>query len=178
MAEVYYEIIEAARVDPGKITAADCALRRARDDLGLPEIEIRWVRPVSESQAKVLEGLAGVRRLLGEIACHIAGTSQALPKDGPISVDREGGFWAATHPVGSALGNGRGWRKPKIFMNADQPAQEISASIFHEAKHLSDYRSGLFDFGSPEGAREAETSANLYAARMTRSVERNQKNDG
>lgn len=168
MAEIYYQKISGADVEPAKVRVAEAALTRARADLRLPPIKIRWVREISKASFNFQSCLAEFSRLAESLRGAAAGRAGLAPAARPVFIDGTGGFRGKVHPFGMDLGAGRGWREPEIYVDAGQEISEIPLTVYHETKHLSDFRSGLFDHRTPAGVREMEKSANRYAERMAR----------
>ena len=166
MAEVYYRKIDPSDVDWGLAWTADLAIARARLDLRLPPVKILWVRRVSKAEHDRAEAGAELLRSVDSLSYLAAGGPDLSFKDSPVIKDGGAAFLGRVNPFGMELGNGRGFKEPEIMLSTDQSSDELRHTVFHEMKHLADFRDRLFNCLTPAGIAAMEKSADRYADRM------------
>jgi hypothetical protein len=124
--------------------------------LGLTDVRIQWVLPISEIDVI----LDDIQYISGELRFGVAGGEH--PKRG-YHVSKLGEFWGAVFPLKG---------EKTIYIRADLSLRRVCGAIAHECKHLAEFgpgRPGRIPI-SPEDDAASEARAEEFASETLRSL--------
>lgn len=163
--KIYYRKVPAAEIDPAKVRAAAAALALAEKRLGLPNIEVQWVKEISELDYRIADDLAELNKAWQAFRMVAGGRVDCSFKESDCFIDEDEGFWAKVHPAGSGA--------TLIYINATNvPADKIPFVAAHECQHLADWKAGLQAglYANPEVRRRLESRADEFGRQIEREL--------